>query len=249
MMGRLLLRGLLVGLLAGILAFPFAYVLGEPPVEKAISIEEQNALAAGAIDDEPPLVSREVQRTIGLGAGLIAYGAGIGGILALVLAFANGRLGAISPRAAAATVAGLGYVSVVLVPALMYPANPPAVGDPDTIGYRTQLFGFAMVASIAAMVSAIVVARRLAHSFGSWNASVTGVLAYLAAVGVLRLAMPYLNEVPEEFPAVILWEFRTASLIIQAVLWSAIGFGLGAFTQHQFAQRGYGASRANVLAR
>lgn len=248
MMGKLLMRVLIVGLLAGVLAFPIARIFGGPPVESAIAIEEQTRTAASEAE-EVPMVSRDVQRTVGLGTGLLAYGAAIGGILTLVTAFAVGRVGSISPRATAATVAGLGFISVVLVPGLIYPANPPAVGNPDTIGYRTQMFGLTLLFSLAAMVLAVAAARRFSASFGSWNAGVTAAIGYLAVVAVIRLVMPYVNEVPDVFPAIVLWQFRVASLLIQAALWSVIAVGIGVLAEREFLLRGFGASRVKLAHR
>ena len=92
MMGNLLLRGMIAGLIAGVLAFAVAYTLGEPEVNYAIGLEEQKAIAAGEDPSaEPEIVSREVQSTIGLATGILAFGAAAGGIFALVFAYAYGR--------------------------------------------------------------------------------------------------------------------------------------------------------------
>jgi hypothetical protein len=48
--------------------------------------------------------------------------------------------------------------------------------------------------------------------------------------------MPPLDEVPEGFPAVALWQFRMASLGAQAMLWTVLGLGFGAWVEHDFAQ-------------
>ncbi|HML27733.1 MAG TPA: CbtA family protein, partial [Hyphomicrobium sp.] len=64
-MANLLLRGMLAGLLAGFLAFGFATVFGEPQVDRAIGFEEQMAKARGDAE-EPEIVSRAVQASIGL---------------------------------------------------------------------------------------------------------------------------------------------------------------------------------------
>lgn len=55
----------------------------------------------------------------------------------------------------------LAFISVILVPGLKYPANPPSVGDPDTIRQRTKLFFLMMVVSIAALVVAVSLFRKL----------------------------------------------------------------------------------------
>src|SRR5437764_909537 len=50
-----------------------------------------------------------------------------------------------------------------------------------------------------------------------------------------RLALPAVNEVPKDFPAVVLWRFRLASLGTQAVLWAALGLVFGALTERSLA--------------
>src|SRR5262249_21982738 len=139
MVGALLARGLLAGVIAGLLAFGFARIFGEPPIDHAIAFEEQLAQAKGEAP-EPELVSRTTQAGIGLFAGVVVYGAAMGGFVSLAFAFLHGRLGRLGARATSALVAGGGFLAVVLVPFVKYPANPPSVGNPDTIGYRTELF-------------------------------------------------------------------------------------------------------------
>src|ERR1700734_2495935 len=55
---------------------------------------------------------------------------------------------------------GFGLLTaVVLVPTLKYPANPPSVGNPETIGMRTAAFFLLTAFSIATMVFALQVER------------------------------------------------------------------------------------------
>ena len=139
MVGSLLLRGMLVGVIAGLLAFGVARVFGEPQIDHAIAFEEQHATAAHeAPEDE--LVSRSTQAGIGLLTGMVIYGACIGGLFALVFAYVQGRVSGFRPRGTAALIALAGFVAIILVPQLKYPASPPAVGDPETIQARTVLY-------------------------------------------------------------------------------------------------------------
>jgi hypothetical protein len=229
--GSLLLRGMLVGIVAGLLAFGFAKVFGEPPLESAISFEQHHAHATGAAHQhEEELVSRATQAGIGLLTGVVVYGAGVGGLFALAFAFVYGRVGRLGPRATAALLALAVFVAVILVPALKYPANPPSVGDPDTIGYRTALF-FTMVAiSVAALVLAVMLGRRLAGSMNAWNAGLLAGAVFLAIVAVAQYLLPEIDEIPEHFSAAVLWRFRLASLGLQVVLWATLGLLFGAVT-------------------
>jgi len=135
--GRLLLRGMLAGVVAGLLAFGFARVFGEPPIEHAIAFEAHVAHHhtdahsdhhhTQGETDEPELVSRTTQAGLGLFVAVVVYGAAIGGLYALVFAFLYGRVGQLSPRTTAALLAAAAFVSIVLVPALKYPADRKSV--------------------------------------------------------------------------------------------------------------------------
>lgn len=177
-------------------------------------------------DDDVEIFSRDVQSGIGLLTGLVGIGAGLGGMFGVLFAFANGRIG-LGPRPTAVVLALLGLVSVYVVPALKYPANPPAVGEPDTIQLRTAVYFLMMAISIAAAVGGWMLRGRLARGLGAWNASVIAATAYLAVLAAAFFALPMINEVPADFPASTLWSFRLASLGIQTVLWMSIGVLFG----------------------
>jgi predicted cobalt transporter CbtA len=240
-MGTLLVRGMLVGLLAAALAFAFASVFGEPEVSTAISFEESHGAGAshdhgadaGAGAEEPELVSRGVQSTIGLAVAVGAYGLAFGGLFALGFAFAYGRIGALSARASSGVLALGAFVVGFVVPYLKYPANPPAVGQPDTIGYRTTWYFVLVLVSLLVAIAATVLARHLTGRVGSWNAVLLGVLGYVVLMSVFALVLPRVNEVPDGFPASVLWNFRIASLGTQLVLWTAIGLLFGIFTERR----------------
>ena len=104
---------------------------------------------------EVELVSRPLQSTAGLGTGTLIYGVALGGMFALVFAAAYGRLGPLAARGTAALLGCLGFTAVYLVPFLKYPANPPSIGDPDTIQYRTALYLVLVLVSVVAMVFAV----------------------------------------------------------------------------------------------
>ncbi len=226
------MRGMLAGALAGLLAFGFAWVFGEPQVDLAIGFEQHMRAAAGEAP-EPELVSRAVQSTAGLLTGILVYGCALGGIFSLVFAYAYGRVGGLSPRATAAMVAALGFVTLILVPQIKYPANPPSVGEPDTIAVRTALY-FTMIAlSVIAAVAATSTARGLARRLGGWNSAMIGGVAYLIAVAAAIFILPPVNEVPADFSATTLWNFRLCSLGIQALLWTSFGLIFGVLAERQ----------------
>jgi len=252
MIKALLIRGMLAGTVAGVLAFGFAQIFGEPEIEYAIGLEEQMAQAtpeakahaeahSGAVaahehEDEP--VSRRVQAGIGLLTAVVVYGAGIGGLFAIVFAFAYGRVGRFGPRATAALLAAAGFVSVALVPFLKYPATPPAVGSPETLGTRTALFLVMIAISIIAVTLAIGIARRLADRLGPWAAATVGGVAFVAIVAFAQLFLPDIKEIPAEFSADALWRFRAASLGMQMLMWTTLGGVFGLLSYRLLNQRG-----------
>jgi hypothetical protein len=242
MVGNLLLRGMLVGVIAGLCAFGFARVFGEPQVDRAIAFEEQTAAAEQAASgqtavDEPEIISRTTQAGFGLLTGVVVYGAAVGGLFSLVFAYAYGRLGRLGPRGTAGLLALGGFIAVVVVPFIKYPATPPAVGTPETIGARTELFFVMIVVSLAAAVASVSLAQRLWARHGTWNASTIAGLAFVVVIAIAQYALPTVNEVPENFSADLLWRFRTASLGIHVILWTVIGLGFGALAEHSLANR------------
>ncbi|MGW3666646.1 CbtA family protein [Streptomyces sp. NPDC005141] len=218
---NLLVRGMLAGLAAGLLALVVAYFLGEPSVDSAIGFEEAHA---SGHDHEVELVSRSLQSTAGLATGVLIYGIAFGGIAALAYCFALGRVGRFSARATALLLSGTALLAVYVVPFLKYPANPPSVGDPDTIGKRTTLYFLMMVLSVLLAVGATILGKRLAPGLGTWYATIAAVAAFAVAIGLAYAFLPTINEVPGDFPATLLWRFRISALAIQATLWG--GFGL-----------------------
>jgi hypothetical protein len=230
MVRSLLIWGMLVGVLAGLLAFGFAKIFGEPQVDRAIAFEDQMYQAKGEAP-EPELVSRAVQSGVGLLTAVVVYGTAFGGLFALAFAFAYQRVGHLSPRVTAALLAGAGFIALVLVPELKYPANPPSVGQPETIGYRSELFFSMILISLAAMGFAMMIAPRLSARYGSWYGALLAVAAFVGIIAVAQFLLPDINEVPDQFPAVVLWHFRIVSLGIQLILWTTFGLLFGALAE------------------
>jgi predicted cobalt transporter CbtA len=220
----LLVWGLLAGLLAGVLALAFAETVGEPPVEVAIAFEYDSAHHhGGPAAEEPEPVSRGVQRSLGLAIATCLFGTALGGLFSLAFAFAYGRIARLNPRSTALLLAAVGFGVVFVVPYLIYPANPPSVGNPDTIGNRSAWYFTMVASSIALSVLAMWARNRLAERIENWRAVVIAVLGYVAAVWAIGAVLPTFHEVPDGFPAQTLWQFRLASLGTQAVLWATIG--------------------------
>jgi predicted cobalt transporter CbtA len=190
------------------------------------------ATAHTADHDEPELVSRPVQAGLGLLVAVLVYSAAFGGLFGLAFALAHGRTtSALTPQALAAVIALTGFVAIYLVPNLKYPANPPAVGEPDTIGIRTALYFVMIAISLAAMIVSLALKRLFVARFGEWSANVLVAVSYIVLVGIAGLLLPGVNEVPAQFPATLLWNFRIASIGAQLIMWATLGLLFGALSQ------------------
>lgn len=229
MLRTLLIWGLLAGLIAGVAAFGTAYTIGEPALGDAIAYEEANAEPEPAVaadghahsHGEGTEVSRDTQSTIGLLTGTSIYGLAFGGLFGLFFAYAYGRLFQASPRVTATWLGFFGFLTVFLVPFLKYPATPPAIGDPETIGDRTLLY-FGMI--VISLLSAFIAyrARKALLETRPDVASLVGVVTFLVIVVVAGVALPGVSEIPADFPAVSLWEFRIGTIGTQATLWAVL---------------------------
>jgi predicted cobalt transporter CbtA len=252
-----LVRGLLAGLFAGIAAFAVGYFVAEPQIQTAINYEESHADApathshaeadAGHHDEGGTVVSRHNQRTWGLLTGTLAIGLALGGIVALVAAGVVGRIGALSPGQSTALVALLGWLAIILVPFLKYPANPPSVGNADTIGARTtEYFAFLLI-SVVVAVGSTILALRVRDNHGTYTGVLVGVGTYVVVMVVAGVLMPSVNEVGD-FPADTLWYFRRDSLVTSATLWAVLGVTLTGFVGRLYSREQSVAQRRALAA-
>lgn len=230
----LLIRGMVVGLVAGLLVFLCGRLLGEPEMDRALAFEAATQSTRGESPEEA-VVGRKVQKSIGLLTATVSFGAALGGGFGLVFAACYGRVGPRRPRTMAACLAGAGFVVLSLVPGLKYAADPPAVGNPETVGVRTAAFFLMIAFSLAAGVLSIQVGRRLVRRYGLWNGSLLAILVYVVLVGIVGRLLPAMSETPAGFPADLLWRFRVVALAMQGVLWAGIGLLFGWLTERDAA--------------
>jgi hypothetical protein len=223
-------RGMAAGLLAGLLAGLFAFLLGEPSVDGAIQIEEA-AAAAGQHGEEvqqgEELFSRSTQK-IGLFFATGLFGVTVGGLFGIAYAYFRGRLVSGSEWNRSLSLATALFAGAFLIPFVKYPANPPTVGEPSTIGERTASYLVMVTLSLLVVLVAWYVARELrARGTVAPVRQLAVGLGVVVAVGVLFLVLPAAPD-PGEFPSGLLWSFRLSSLGTQLVFWTGLGvvFGL-----------------------
>jgi hypothetical protein len=263
---KLILRGILVGAVAGLLAFVFARIFAEPFINAAIKYESGRDAAQAVLDkaagiaappDGPDLFSRTIQANVGIGVGMVGFGAAMGAFFSVVFIACVGRVGRMRPRSLALAVAAAGFLAIYLVPFIKYPANPPSIGNPDTIKQRGAYYLVMVFAAVVLLGSAVWLGKRLRARLGNWNASLVAGGAFVVVVGVVMALLPkfghlsanvsvrgvHTSETPlplrdangtlvyPGFPADVLFNFRLYSIGAQLILWTVLGVGFGAMAE------------------
>src|SRR5919202_3989753 len=220
MIGSYLRRGMAAGLLAGLLAGLFAFLFGEQFVESAIQLEQ----AAG--DQGGEIFSRSTQK-IGLFFATGLFGVTVGGLFGLAYACFRDHLVSDSEWNRSLSLAGAIFVGSFLIPFVKYPANPPTVGDPATIGERTAFYLVVMALSLLVVLAAWYAARELrARGTDAPVRQLIVGLGVAVVVGAMFLALPAAPD-PGDFPSGLLWSFRLSSAGTQLVFWVALGVAFG----------------------
>jgi predicted cobalt transporter CbtA len=215
------LRGAVSGAAAGLLAATVAFVVLEPVLREAIALE-------GAGDDG--LVSRAVQERLGAPLAFVLVGIAFGLVLAAVdRAVRPGG----TPWRRSLLLTALLFAAVAAFPQLRYPANPPGVGDPDTVSERT--WGYLAAILVGVLLACLIglAARQLAES-GRLDPARQVLLLFggLALVTVCWALLPGSAD-PAEVPADLVWDFRIRSLGVTSLLWLTLGVTYGALALRQ----------------
>jgi predicted cobalt transporter CbtA len=227
--GALVKRALAAGLAAGLLLALYTLVVVEPAIDRAVDLEERTAEAAphGHGDDEERLFSRDTQVGGGIAATMI-YAVIVAAVFGTVLASIRHRLPHLSELGRVVWLAAVTFGAVALVPALKYPANPPAVGDPDTVNDRTVLYLVLIGLSVALAVGLVRLSGWLRHRMDDASRVLAVAAATAVGYGLLLVLMPGSPDaIDPVVPAQLVWDFRIRALGGLALLWTSIGLGLG----------------------
>jgi hypothetical protein len=255
---QLIGRGVLAGAFAGLVAFVFARIFAEPVIQRAIDYESARDAAQDKLDKAaglaippagPDIFSRTVQADIGIGAGLILFGAAMGALVAVAYVICIGRVN-VRPRPLALLVPAFFFVGVYLVPFAKYPANPPAVGHENTIRDRGGLYLLLVFCSCLLLFLAVYFGQKLyaRRRLSTWTVSIVMGVGYVAVMGVLFTILPPLGHLHANvveygrhatetplpltdpqgtivlpgFPADVLAQFRVYSVAAQVILWGVM---------------------------
>jgi len=214
---RLLKQGVLAGMAGGAALAVVLRLIGEGPIGRAVALE-------GGGGDE--MFSRGTQQVGGMVAAVL-YGAALGAVFAVAYAAVRHKLRATDDWRAAVALAAAGFAGVFLLPFLKYPANPPAVGDPDTIGRRTTLYLIAVAWSLVATWGGWRAWRALVARGLPVHRAVPAALAVWVGLAVVGLVALPSNTDPVDLPATLVWQFRLATVAGAATYWSVMGLVFG----------------------
>jgi hypothetical protein len=228
-------RGAAAGAIAGLVTALYQWIIVERQIDKAISIEASRAADGGQAE----MFTRGQQVAGGMLAAVL-----FGTVIGVVLGFACAALWTRLPGATAFSrsirLALVAYVACGMIPNLKYPANPPGVGDPDTIGQRSASYLLLMAASLILAYLAWELWQRLTVRGRHGAERFTLVAAaYLAAITLAWVLFPPSPDAVE-LPANLVWHFRVESLGAIAVLWVGCGTAFGFLADREEARASSG---------
>jgi hypothetical protein len=228
--GHLVIKGAICGLLAGLVAGAFAFIFAEPLIDHAIATEYQRAAAEAAARGAtlpPEVFSRQTQRA-GLVVATAAVSTAFGALFGMLFYGLSRQRQRASHWALALSLGTALFLGYYLVPFIRYPANPPGVGDPNTIAQRSSATLLATVIGVLAVAAAwrLNAWLREREVFEPVR-HLAATVIFLAMVGGTYSILPD-NTDTVQVPATLLWNFRLLSVTTQLLLWGtlAVSFGL-----------------------
>jgi len=220
---------LLAGCFAGMIHGAANLVIVEPYLDEAIGIENQNLFASGEEKDTPQFwveysAYRDWQKGGQVLAGAI-LGTSIGALFGIVFGYSRKILPGQHNVKKALVLAGIMWLTIYLIPFLKYPANPPTVGDSETVVLRATLY----LVFIAISGFSVIGFYQLSKKFQG-RKKLVAVIGYAAFMTAMFVVMP---PNPDEItaPMELVNGFRVMSVVAVSVFWLALGIILGLFWQ------------------
>jgi len=220
---------LIAGCFAGTIHGLANLAIVEPYLDEAIGIENQNLFASGEEEDTLQFqVEYESYRIWQKGGQVLAgaiLGTSIGALFGIVFALSRKILPGDHHVKKALVLSGIMWFTIYLIPFLKYPANPPTVGDPDTVVLRAILYlSFIAICGFGA-VGFYQLFKRLEK-----RKRIITFIGYAAFISAAFLLMP---ENPDKVTAPIdlVNGFRAMSVVAVSIFWISVGVILGAFWQ------------------
>jgi predicted cobalt transporter CbtA len=218
---------LLSGFSAGVIHGLLNLAIVEPFLDTAIGIENQNMFATGEASDTPDFWVEYYSYRAWQKAGQVlagaTLGASIGSLFGIVFAYSRNALPGNHFVKKTLILALIMWVTIYVIPFIKYPANPPTVGDPETILLRQTLY----LAFIAISGFAAVGFYQIYKRIDKKSLTFVGYGAFMTA---MFFVMPS-NPDPITAPEALVNGFRLASAVTMSVFWLVLGIILGSLWQ------------------
>jgi predicted cobalt transporter CbtA len=216
---------LVSGALAGTIHGIANLAIVEPYLDQAIGIENQNLFASGEEEDTPRFwVEYDAYRDWQKGGQVLAgaiLGTSIGALFGIVYALSRHVLPQGNDLKKTFTLAGVMWLTLFFIPFLKYPANPPTVGDPETVVLRAILYLSFIAISGFGTVGFYQIYKRLRQ-----NTKILAFAGYAAFIGTVFVLMPP-NSDEISAPMDLVNGFRVMSVVAVSVFWVSIAMILG----------------------
>ena len=229
--GVFLVIVLVSGALAGTLHGVANLAIVEPYLDDAIGIENQNLFASGEEKDTPQFwveysSYRDWQKGGQVLAGAI-LGTSMGALFGIVYAYSRNSLPGKNDLRKTFVLAAIMWLTIYFIPFLKYPANPPTVGDAETVVLRSILFLSFIALSGFGAVGFYQLYKRLGSS-----KKIAAFVGYAVFIGIVFALMP---PNPDEVtaPMDLVNGFRVMSVVAVSVFWVSVAVILGVFW-HKF---------------
>lgn len=219
-----------ISLLSGVIAGTVLALVNQgvvlPFIERAIAIENHRAEAKGEIIDPAAMDAYRLwQREGGIASGAL-LGLSYGALLGVVFAYTRKALPGKNSAIKAMLLAGIVWSVIYLAVTLKYPANPPAVGDPDTIYLRMTLYvAMLMISGLAALGAALLYRKMGQKKYGAARKAVAPAVYVVIVIAAFFTLPP--NPDAVNAPLDLVNGFRVASASTMAMFWVVLGVVLG----------------------
>ena len=216
-----LVSGFSAGLIHGLINL----VVVEPYLDNSIGIENQNRFASGEIHDTSQFLEEFAKYRVWQKEGSIISGGilglSTGALFGIVFAYSRNKLPSKHNITKALALAGIMWFTLFFIPFLKYPSNPPTVGDPETILFRSSIYiVFIALSGFGALGFAKLYSRLQNRKF-------LIPIGYAVYMIVMFLMMPQ-NPDKITAPLDLVNGFRMASLSTMTLYWivNAVILGL-----------------------
>lgn len=213
------------GAAAGAIYGALNLAIVEPYLDVAINIENQNLFESGEADDTFEFwIEYDAYRTwqkSGQVLGSIIMGVSIGALFGIVYSLFRRVIPGGHDIRKALLLAAIMWLTLFVVPALKYPANPPTVGETETVEIRTMLYIALIAISGLLAIGFYLLSRRL-RGYQKLSAAA----GYGILMGVILIILP---ENPDAItaPADLIWGYRIAAAATVSAYWLVLPLFFG----------------------